>query len=395
MSQAGKLIDRLKGMWSQQRGAEPDVTAAVYNLLAVLRFFSVATLGALVVTLVSRESTQADVGALTIVAVAYSVFMVVLRTRVGLHHRITYLLLVVDSAIATGGILVSGGMDSPFLLYALIPVLTAALLVNRFLALALAFVPGATVVLAHTVGSIYFHRFPWILEGNYLTLVPIYASVCFGIALLPFYANLNVRRLGQTAARRAEQLSLRAELHDKLAQNLSALTLGLRQLRRVGDLSQQVAELREISERSYDELRELLDLLEAGTWEPTAGGTLAHLVQAWAQETGIRVSSNLPDRDLGLPPEVTIALWGIVREALTNTGKHSGATRVWVELRVDADGTALSVRDNGRGFSQDQSTTGHGRKIMQERAAEIGATLQVTSAPSEGTEVLVSYPRHR
>ena len=118
-------------------------------------------------------------------------------------------------------------------------------------------------------------------------------------------------------------------------------------------------------------------------------------MQVWAQETGIPVSSNLPDGDLQLPPEVTIALWGIAREALTNTGKHSGATRVWVELRVGADGTVLMVRDNGRGFPPDQPTTGHGRSIMQERAAEIGATLQVTSAPNEGTEVRVTYPRQR
>lgn len=394
MSQAGKLIDWLKGRWSQQRRAEPDITVAVYNLLAAFRFFSVATLGVLAVISASWESVQVATIALTISAVVYSVFMVVLRTRLGTRRRITYPLLVVDSAIATSGILVSGGMDSPFLLYALLPPLTAALLLNRPVALALAFVPGITVALAHTVGSLYFHRFPWILEGNYLTLVPLYASVGFGIALLPFYANLNVRRLEQMAARRAEQRSLRAELHDKLAQNLSALTLGLRQLRRVGDSSRQLAELRDISERSYDELRELLDLLEAGTWEPTAVGTLAHLVQAWAQETGIPVLSNLPDGDLRLPPEVTIALLGIAREALTNTGKHSGATRVWVELRAGADGAVLRVRDNGCGFSPDQPP-GHGRRIMQERAAEIGATLQVTSASNEGTEVLVRYPRHR
>lgn len=363
----------------------------VYNLLATFRFGSVVVAVALTVVLKSGATLeQSDIAVATLVSI-YSVFLIGLGTRLLPLRRTTIALLGVDSVLATTGILVGGGMDSPFLLYALLPILTAALLVNKLTAIGLALVPGGTVTLAHTVGAVYTDSFPWVLDGNYLTLVPLYACVCLGVALLPFYANLNVRYLEQMAARREEQRHLRAELHDKLAQSLSSLTMGLRQLRRADTTAGRLSELVEVSERSYAEMRELLDLLEAGTWEPTAVGTLAHLAQTWTEETGIPISSSLPDGDLQLPPGVAIALMGITREALTNVGKHSGATHVWVQLHGQGNTAVLSIRDDGKGFEPGE-TKGHGLRIMQERAQEIRARLRVTSEPGKGTEVQVQCP---
>ena len=394
------LADRLTG-WlvsgrtratsrDSDRAALP--TTGMYNLLAAFRFGAVSALVALTVVLESRESLQTSIIVLVTWASAYSVLLVALGSRLATLRYGGYVVISLDMMLGVAGILVGGGMDSAFLLYALVPVLTAALLMNRAFTMALALVPGITVVGAHTIGSFYFDRFGWILEANYLTLLPVYAAVSLGMGLLPFYANLNLRRVEQAQVRRSEQRRLRAELHDKLAQSLSSLTMGLRQVRRVGGSSEQLSEMVEVSERSYADLRELFDLLEAGAWQPTAVGTLERLVEGWAEESGISVEASFPTRDLELPPERAIAILGIGREALTNVGKHSGATKVWVRLENQPGGTLLQVHDNGRGFSK-QKASGHGRRIMQERAESVHASLVITSEPGQGTEVRLWCPQ--
>ena len=360
----------------------------VYNALATLRFVGVV----LVVTLavVIEERVDTPLVAVATAAALLSVVIVALGGRLASPQAFGYVVLTMDMALAIAGVLVGGGIDSPFLFYALLPVLTSAILLNRAFTAVLAVMPGMVTIAAHTLLSFSSDRYAWILEGNYLTLVPVYAAVSLAVAVVPFYANLNLRGAETALARRSEQRRLRAELHDKLAQSLAALTMGLRQMRRVGGSAQEVGDLADVSERSYAELRELLDLLEAGSWQPTTIGTLGRLAESWSELSGVEVVTSLPDGDLRLPPEAAIAILGIAREALNNVGKHASAERVWVTLTNRAGRTDLLVRDDGRGFAMDKPM-GHGRRIMAERAESIGASLEITSAPGEGTEVRVSY----
>ena len=360
----------------------------VYNALATLRFVGVVIVVTLAVVI--EERVNGPLVAVSTGAALLSVFIVALGGRLAARQTLGFAVLTVDMALAIAGVLVGGGIDSPFLFYALLPVVTSAILLNRALTVALAFVPGLTVLAAHTLLSFSSERYAWILEGNYLTLVPVYAAVSLAVAIVPFYANLNLRGAETALARRSEQRQLRAELHDKLAQSLSALTMGLRQMRRVGGSAEEVGDLADVSERSYAELRELLDLPEAGSWQPTTIGTLGRLAESWSELSGVTVVTNLPDGDIQLPPEAAIAILGIAREALNNVGKHAGANHAWVTLTSRLGRTNLSVRDDGRGFAQDRPM-GHGRRIMAERAQSIGASLEIDSAPGKGTDVRVSY----
>ena len=115
-------------------------------------------------------------------------------------------------------------------------------------------------------------------------------------------------------------------------------------------------------------------------------------METWEEESGIPVTTALSEDDLALPPDVAIAVLGIVREALTNVGKHSSATHVWVDAQRGPDGLALAVRDDGRGFAADRPA-GHGRRIMRDRANSANIGLTIESRPGQGTEVRVRYPR--
>ena len=94
-----------------------------------------------------------------------------------------------------------------------------------------------------------------------------------------------------------------------------------------------------------------------------------------------------------LPPEVHVALYRIAQEALNNVVKHAEARHASLELVFTDDGARLRVRDDGRGFDTDSTLPGShfGLGIMRERAASIGAHLQLLSQPGEGTLLEVSW----
>jgi PAS domain S-box-containing protein len=86
-------------------------------------------------------------------------------------------------------------------------------------------------------------------------------------------------------------------------------------------------------------------------------------------------------------------LYYIVHEAIYNAIKHGRATRIIIEqLYYDADKMILlSIKDNGVGMHQDESTHGMGLKIMKFRARMIGADLDIRSDPGNGTMVILSF----
>jgi len=76
----------------------------------------------------------------------------------------------------------------------------------------------------------------------------------------------------------------------------------------------------------------------------------------------------------------------VLREALSNAARHSGATRVDVTVDTDADGVlSVLVRDNGRGIQETSRRSGLAN--MADRAAELGGRLRVAAADGGGTEL--------
>ena len=89
-----------------------------------------------------------------------------------------------------------------------------------------------------------------------------------------------------------------------------------------------------------------------------------------------------------LSGEARTQVYRIAQEALGNVARHSGATHVTVEWLVEPQRAVLRIADDGKGFDASLPRPGHfGLDNMRSRAEEIGATLTVTSAPGEGSEV--------
>jgi len=93
-----------------------------------------------------------------------------------------------------------------------------------------------------------------------------------------------------------------------------------------------------------------------------------------------------------LPANVKIAIYRISQEVFNNISKYAEATSVEVNLKMGNNAVALSIMDNGIGFNTQQNQKpGMGLLIMQERAAEIGAQLDIESWGGHGTQIDLSW----
>jgi signal transduction histidine kinase len=106
-------------------------------------------------------------------------------------------------------------------------------------------------------------------------------------------------------------------------------------------------------------------------------------------EVRFEAENGLPSQ---LPGEARVQLSRVVREALTNVRRHSGAEHVWVSLRTEGDDLIAEVSDDGRGFGA-EVRTGGGTRSMRERAAVLGGRLKVESEPGRGTTVRLRVPK--
>jgi signal transduction histidine kinase len=92
-----------------------------------------------------------------------------------------------------------------------------------------------------------------------------------------------------------------------------------------------------------------------------------------------------------LPPGLDLTAYRLVQEALTNTLRHAGATRVVVGVDHGDDALVISVRDNGTG--PNGAPPGTGLLGMRERVAVYGGTLTAGAADGGGFELRVELPR--
>jgi PAS domain S-box-containing protein len=92
-------------------------------------------------------------------------------------------------------------------------------------------------------------------------------------------------------------------------------------------------------------------------------------------------------------PQVSLALYRVVQEAIHNGITHGEATVINIELNMNGSNLSLRVQDDGRGFQPEQGKkTGIGLRVMQYRARSIGGHLRVRSEPKQGTEVHCLVP---
>jgi signal transduction histidine kinase len=200
----------------------------------------------------------------------------------------------------------------------------------------------------------------------------------------------------------AEKAALARELHDALSSNLTAVDIDVKwvekklrdpnpeladRLRRaLGVLAQSV----EVKRNVIESLRpSLLDMLGLAT-------AIESLCEEFTRRSGVDCVPDLEQELPALPPDVSIALYRVAQEALTNVQKHARAGVVRVALHRDAEHLRLTIEDDGIGIPDDALSrpASHGLVGMRERLRTIGGTFAIRrGAHDRGTVVEAVAPR--
>jgi signal transduction histidine kinase len=243
---------------------------------------------------------------------------------------------------------------------------------------------------------------PWKLaDGDWRNLLLAIAGPALGWAL---------GELGRTRALRREEQRRRIvlqereriarELHDVLAHTVSVIVVQAAAAEDVFDHRPEQARralgtIATAARSTLTELRALLQTISAddpGAGRPQPGlAQLAELASALGA-TGLRVELRTELREL--PAAVDRSAYRIVQESLTNTLRHSRATRAEVTVRCGADALVLEVSDAGPARAAGRVAGSGQRGIvgMRERAHLLGGSLEAGPAPGGGFRVRADLP---
>ncbi len=234
-----------------------------------------------------------------------------------------------------------------------------------------------------------------------------------GIALHAARALDQVRasRAAVITAREEERRRIRRDLHDGLAPTLASLRLHLAALEqlipdRPGDAVDLATRLRsevrhasagirdlvyDLRPPALDELGLLPAIRSRAEDLHSQSGVEVQVIAGGEDADGLDGSGSLPE----FPAATEVALYRIACEALTNVGRHAGASCLCLRMMADGEQVTLTVDDDGRGLPK-PLMPGVGLTGMRERAEELGGVLVTGQRPGgPGTRIAVTLPLRR
>jgi two-component system, NarL family, sensor kinase len=237
-----------------------------------------------------------------------------------------------------------------------------------------------------TSGAHFVHR-----ECRLLQNVAQHAAVAAEATRL--ISDLRDSRERLIVAQEEERRRLRRDLHDGVGPSLAGMSMQVRAARKVvvgqERVEQILANLDEDLRRCNAEMRVLVDRLRPPALDRGLEAALRGECGRF-DSTALAVRLDVSGSLEGLPAAVEVVAYRILSEALANVARHSQARTCWVTVVRD-EMLVLVVQDDGIGLGH-QVRRGVGLSSMQERAAEIGGTCQVTSADGSGARVEIRLP---
>ncbi len=200
--------------------------------------------------------------------------------------------------------------------------------------------------------------------------------------------------------REEERKSIAREIHDELGQALTTIKLELSLLREevIHDATaanSRIQSLKKMVDDTIQSVKQIITKLRPGLLDDL-GLTAAIEWQAneFQHRTGIVCEVSVDSDEKGIDPEISTAMFRIFQETLTNITRHSGATRVKVELRNMENSIELKVEDNGRGITHQEISDpkSFGLIGIRERTQYLGGTVEISGVLDHGTTIIVRLP---
>ena len=218
------------------------------------------------------------------------------------------------------------------------------------------------------------------------------------------HAQAQILEQQRSLAMLHERDQLARELHDNLGQVIGFVNTQGQTIHRLlerGDLStadEYICRLLDVTREADADIRESIAGLRMTLSEQGFHAVLAQYLIYFERNFGIRTAleGSRICSDGFFEPQVEVQLLRILQEALTNVRKHAGAGCVQITFSLEGNCARVAVRDDGQGFEPGVAAAGTrehiGLRVMRERAEEVGGSLSLTSAPGQGTELIVRVP---
>jgi len=310
--------------------------------------------------------------AATVVFAVIYVYGFVQFPRRGTKMRIRTLTLVGLAAI--GGVLATSiGVEA----LGLMPFIVAFAIFNQPFPRAVGITIACLVIMAIalTIGGAW--RYLW-----FLCAIVVLVAVATGMTRWIEIRQAHHSQVENQYRLVAERERVARDVHDVLGHSLTVITVKSELARRLIDVdpAQAAAEIGEIESLSREALGEIRATV-AGLRVVRLGEELEHASTAL---TSAGITGHLPGDPAIIDPRYRMVAAWVLREAVTNVVRHSGAQTCWVEFTADR----LVVADDGRGI---RGATGNGLRGARERAEASGGTLEVGARAGGGTRVEVRW----
>jgi signal transduction histidine kinase len=202
------------------------------------------------------------------------------------------------------------------------------------------------------------------------------------------------------SAREQEKTRIARELHDELAQSLTALKMDL------AWTAERLAAGESAASDKLARMQTLLDATVAATRRISAdlrplvlddlglAAAVEWLLETFEERNGIECELVAASENLDFGEPLASCIFRILQESLTNVARHSGASSVQIALVRENGEIALTVKDDGRGFSPDspRKPDSYGLMGLRERAHLVGGKVRIDTAPGQGVRIDVRIP---
>lgn len=201
--------------------------------------------------------------------------------------------------------------------------------------------------------------------------------------------------------REEERASMAREVHDELGQQITCLKMDISWVTKKmnsedADTNKKIKEIMQLIDNTAATVRKIatdlrpsiLDdfgLIEALQWQS----------REFEKKSGISIQfKSLVPEDFIIPQNISVALFRIYQESLTNIARHSAASVVIVNIQLKDGNILFTIKDNGKGF--DVNEIAHKKTLgllgMKERTTMIGGKYEITSEPDKGTSAVITVP---
>jgi len=212
---------------------------------------------------------------------------------------------------------------------------------------------------------------------------------------------------GSSAIIRSQELErhrIAREIHDGPAQAIANVVLRMDILAKISEkdpsrIREELARMKEIAQGALDEIRGFIfDLRPMTLQDLGLVATIKRVTSSLKELSGLNVRFVVDGDERPLGQLVTLTVFRIAQESITNLRKYSKCSTAWVHLKYLEGKVILIVEDDGAGFDLSEVANGQKRFAtfgllgMRERADDINADLEITSAPGRGTKVVLVVP---